>query len=245
MTERPTWNTNPKGFVLSLIPLLFNSYTYAIAVTVAALVLWDTNQSLIGAGVGGAKDTAVQKVGKKAQGTLPAIEKNELRRGSGSAQVTLIEYNDFDCPFCQRHHATMQRIMQDYDGKVAWITRHFPLSIHPDARAKSIVVACATEQSQDAAWKLIDDNFAGQFTSQTLQASAENLVPDAVALRNCISSGRGGKIVDDQTNAGASYGVTGTPATVIVKGSNVGSAVLVEGAVDYEQLKSAVDAALK
>jgi protein-disulfide isomerase len=67
-------------------------------------------------------------------------------RGNPNAPVKIVEYSDMECPFCKRFHPTMQQTVDEYDGKVAWVYRHFPLdSIHSKARSEAIATECAGE----------------------------------------------------------------------------------------------------
>lgn len=81
--------------------------------------------------------------------------------GDKSARVAIIEYSDYQCPFCHRVHPTYQQIMEEYDGKVMWVFRHFPLSFHPEAMPLAIASECvATLKGNDAFWKFTDDLMA-------------------------------------------------------------------------------------
>lgn len=78
-------------------------------------------------------------------------------RGSRNARLALIEYSDFQCPFCHRVHETYERIMSEYDGKVLWVYRHFPLGFHPNAVPLATASECANELGGvDAFWEFTD-----------------------------------------------------------------------------------------
>ena len=77
------------------------------------------------------------------------VSKEDHMRGSMNAPVTIIEYSDFSCPFCKRFHPSLQQALREYDGKVRWIYRHFPLSaIHPNALKQANASECANEQGK-------------------------------------------------------------------------------------------------
>ena len=76
--------------------------------------------------------------------SVPAVAADEHIRGDKNAAVTIVEYSDFQCPFCSRFHPTMQQIMTDYKGKVRWVFRHFPLSFHPNAEPAANASECAS-----------------------------------------------------------------------------------------------------
>lgn len=83
--------------------------------------------------------------------------------GNPNAGVKIVEFSDLQCPFCARFHPTLKQIIQEYDGQVAWVYRHFPLaSIHPSARPAAIGSECAAELGgNNAFWKFVDAVFAG------------------------------------------------------------------------------------
>lgn len=81
--------------------------------------------------------------------------------GGVNAKVAIVEFSDFQCPFCQRFHPTMQRVLQEYGDDVKWVYRHFPLdSIHPRARPSAAASECAAEQ--DKFWEFMNALFANQ-----------------------------------------------------------------------------------
>ncbi len=91
--------------------------------------------------------------------TVRAIDaKNEVVRGNTSAKISLIEYSDFECPFCKQFHNTMQQVMAAHEQDVKWVYRHFPLdSLHQQARAEANMSECAREQGKF--WEFTDSVF--------------------------------------------------------------------------------------
>jgi protein-disulfide isomerase len=91
--------------------------------------------------------------------TVRAVDaKNEYVRGNASAKVTLIEYSDFECPFCKRFHATMQQVLAAEGNNVRWVYRQFPLdSLHSKARTEALASECAGEQGKF--WEFVDSLF--------------------------------------------------------------------------------------
>lgn len=84
-------------------------------------------------------------------------------RGDETADIAIIEYSDFQCPFCQRVHSILRQVLEKNDGKIMWIYRHFPLSqIHPNARKLAEGSECVAELGgDDAFWKYTDKVFEG------------------------------------------------------------------------------------
>ena len=159
--------------------------------------------------------------------------------GPKNAKVTVVEYSDFQCPYCGRFFTgAIQPMLKDYKDKVRFIYRNFPLDqIHPQARPAAIAAECAAEQGKF--WEYHDQLFAKQ---QTLSDSvyteiAKGLKLDEKKFANCQKSDRPGKKIDADTQGGLGYGVQGTPTTFI-------NGVEISGAQPYENLKAAIDAAL-
>ena len=166
-------------------------------------------------------------------------------RGDVNAPVTLVEYSDLECPFCQRFHPVMQQLMQEYAGKVAWVYRHFPLSFHTNAQKEAEATECAGKLGgNDKFWAYTDKIFE-RTTSNGTGFAIDALVPLAKELglneakfKSCLDSGEFTAHVQQDLQEGTSFGVNGTPTT-FVNGQPV------EGAVPYEQLKAVVQSLLK
>lgn len=87
------------------------------------------------------------------------IASTEFIRGDENADLVLIEYSDYECPFCSRVHPTIEQLLEDYDGKLSWVWRHYPLppTMHPNAMALAIGAECAGAQGgADAFWAYTD-----------------------------------------------------------------------------------------
>lgn len=90
---------------------------------------------------------------------VPSIASSEFIRGAKNADLVLIEYSDYECPFCSRVHPTIEQLLTDYDGKLGWIWRHYPLppTMHPNAMSMAIGAECAaTQGGSDAFWAYTD-----------------------------------------------------------------------------------------
>jgi protein-disulfide isomerase len=105
---------------------------------------------------------AAQREAAREQQLAEAIAGDPVR-GNPDAPVTIVEYSDFQCPFCARGFETMEQVLEKYPQDVKFVFKHFPLdSIHPWARPAAIASVCAAEQSAEAFWTLHDAYFENQ-----------------------------------------------------------------------------------
>jgi protein-disulfide isomerase len=160
-------------------------------------------------------------------------------KGPDGAAVTVIEFSDYECPFCRRAEPVVEQMLKEYAGRVRFEYRHFPLeSIHPQARNASEAAACADEQGRF--WEFHAQLFAGTgsaLAQPQLLAHATKLGLDAAAFQACLGEGRGRARVDADLAAGQAAGVTGTPAFFV-------NGVPFSGAIPIEEFRRAIDAEL-
>jgi len=136
-------------------------------------------------------------------------------RGNPDAPVTIVEFSDFQCPFCVRARPTLKRVREVYGDEVRFAFRHFPLAFHELAPKAGEAAACAGEQ--DRFWEMHDRIWAhpGQLQQSDLEGHAEALGMDEDALTTCLDSGRHATTVREDSELGARLGVSGTPAFFI------------------------------
>ena len=133
-------------------------------------------------------------------------------RGNPKATVTIVEFSDFQCPYCQRVRPTMTRLRELYSDRVRFAFRHYPLDFHPQAQKAGEAAACAGEQGKF--WEMHDrlwDN-PGKLQVDDLKAHAATLGLAAPEFATCLDSGRFAAAVEGDLRAGQEYGVSGTPA---------------------------------
>lgn len=177
---------------------------------------------------------------------LAAVDaKKEFVRGNKNAKITIVEYSDFDCPFCGRFHSTPQEILKKYDGKVNWVLRHFPLTtIHPNAQKKAHIAECAGDQGKF--WEMSDvlfENQGGPVGDSDIKLLAGK-VPglNADKLLACVLAEKfKDKIAADSASAQAA-GAQGTPYSIVVGPD--GKLIPVNGAQPVEAVESIIQGIL-
>ena len=183
------------------------------------------------------------------------VEVQDHIRGNPKAQVRIVEYSDFECPFCKTFHPTIKRVMDEYgkDGKVAWVYRHFPLdALHSKARKEAQASECASEIGEnDAFWAYTDRLFEIAPSNDRLDLTllpkvAEDIGINRARFEDCLKGdARGGKFADhieaDVQNAIAAGG-TGTPYTVVIAAN--GKTFPINGAMPYRAVKEIINVAL-
>jgi len=136
--------------------------------------------------------------------------------GPADAPVTIVEFSDFQCPYCQRAVPLVQQIAEKYPTEVRIVFRHLPLdAIHPQARAASEAAACAGDQ--DLFWEYHDRVFEGQqaLSDEDLRGYAADVGADEAQFGTCVENRERAATVEADVDAAKAIGITGTPAFVI------------------------------
>lgn len=161
--------------------------------------------------------------------------------GSPDAPVTVVEFSDFQCPFCEKFFQTVEpRLKEEYikTGKVRFVYRDFPISsIHEYAQKAAEAAECADEQ--DKFWIYHDRVFTEQanLNFESLKRWAADIGLDTAKFNQCLDSGKYASEVGSDLADGQKAGVAGTPGTFI-------NNQFISGAVPYEQFKAAIDSEL-
>ncbi|MBK5291866.1 MAG: thioredoxin domain-containing protein [Acidobacteriia bacterium] len=137
-------------------------------------------------------------------------------RGDPKAPVTIVEFSDFECPFCVRSQAVLQNVLAKYKGRVRLAFRDFPLrGIHPKAQSAAEASRCAAEQGKF--WEYHDALFADstKLDAEGLAGNARKLELDMSSFESCLSSRKYKAKVEQDLEEGTKAGVEGTPAFFI------------------------------
>jgi len=170
---------------------------------------------------------------------VPIVSDDDHVRGDKNAPITVIEYSDFECPFCGSFHPTMQQVMTDYNGKVRWVLRHYPLSFHPEALPAANAAECASEQNKF--WEYADKLFENQesLSGDFYKQLATELGLNVSQWQTCFENSKYSDKIEAQYQGGVSAGVTGTPGSFII--DQDGNAIPIKGALPYSSVSSAID----
>jgi len=172
-------------------------------------------------------------------------------KGRDDARVTLIEFSDFECPFCGRYSRdTFERVARDFvdSGKVQYAFRNYPIaSLHPHAVKAGEAAECAHQQGKF--WEMHGRLFANQqkLTEPDLKATASASGLDLAAYDRCVTGGGAAARIRQDLEDGLRAGVTGTPTFFLGVTQADGSVKVtrrLSGAQPYESFKAAIDAAL-
>lgn len=179
---------------------------------------------------------------------------NSPVEGNSNAPVTMIEFSDFQCPFCEKFYSqTLSQITQNYidSGKVKLVFKNMPLeNLHPNAKSAAMAAECANEQGKfwDYHNKLFANqnswaNLASVNATSTFKQYASQIGLDTTNFNSCVDSGKYADKVNKDSQDGASYGATGTP-TFFIGNDKKGYTKLV-GAQPYTTFQQALDSELK
>ena len=193
-----------------------------------------------------------QQARTRATAPRPVSRARDHIRGNPDAPVTLIEYSDFECPFCKRFQPTLKRVVDESRGQVRWVYRHFPLeALHPlKARKEAVASECAAELGgPDAFWKFADRLF--ELSPSHNRTVVETVLPqvareiglDQDRFAACLTDGRHDQRVARDVQEGFATGGQGTPWTLVL-GRN-GKTYQLSGAQPYGAVRQLVDLALE
>jgi len=169
--------------------------------------------------------------------------------GSIDAPIKIVEFSDTECPFCKRFHSTMKQVVAEYDGKVAWVYRHFPLeSLHPKAHKEAQATECAAELGgNEKFWAYIDRILEitpsnNGLDDAELPKIAAYVGLNTQAFSSCLNSGRHKGSVDEDLQDALNSGGLGTPYSILIGPD--GKKSVINGAQPYSNVKAIIEQAL-
>ena len=169
--------------------------------------------------------------------TLLRVRDTDAVRGDGA--VLLIEYSDYECPFCQRFHATAQALVDS--GEVTWVYRHLPLPFHPTAEDGAVIAECVKiHRGLDAFWSYTDRVFALQdgFSVEIYTSLAQGVGLSASQVDACLAADSDARAVVRQHMSDAEkMGVNGTPGSFLVN-TRTKAVESIPGALPLEQIRA-------
>jgi protein-disulfide isomerase len=154
-------------------------------------------------------------------------------RGNEQAPVTIIEFSDYECPFCKRAEPTVKKVLDTYGDKVRLVYRHYPLEFHATARPAAEASACAAAQGKF--WEYHDKLFSSSDLSDAkLKSLAGEVGLDQAKFDECFAKKQFKADIDKDMADASSVGVSGTPAFFI-------NGRMLSGAQPFEKFKEIID----
>ncbi len=175
---------------------------------------------------------------------ITPVGENDHVKGSREAKLALIEYSDYECPFCGRFHPTAQQALDEFGDDLMWVYRHFPLdSIHPFATPAAIASECVAKHvGNDGFWAFTDGIYkletpltVGIIRDQALAAGISE-----ADYNSCIELDEIASLVEQQALSGIEAGITGTPGNILLN-TETGEYEVLSGAVPFAQVKNAIE----
>ena len=251
------WSGLLAGLMLALTPLPGNAANTAAAATAAAAPGdGDTMESILEELK--AIRQVLEKIEKQGMGggqqrparptTATVAIGNKPVMGSESAPVTVVEFADYQCPYCLRFtKTTFPYLKQNYidTGKVRWVALNLPLPFHKDARKAAQAAHCAGEQGKF--WEMREELFRNplQLGEEFLPQHAASVGVDVAAFKDCLASDRHFAEIDQDAKDAAAVQLTGTPSFIIGKtASDKITGQVVVGAQPLNVFNAAIDKAL-
>jgi protein-disulfide isomerase len=165
------------------------------------------------------------------------VEAKGPSRGPANAPVTIVEFSDFECPYCGRGEETVAEVVRVYGDKVRVVYRDLPLPMHANAPKAAEAAHCAGEQGKY--WEMHAKLFANQRALEipALKGYAKDLKLDQAKFDKCLDSGATAALVEEGRKAGTELGITGTPAFFV-------NGVMISGAQPFDAFKEIIDVEL-
>ena len=169
----------------------------------------------------------------------PAISDQDVQIGNKDAKVKLIEFSDFQCPYCKAFQLnTIQKILKDYGDKILFVYKNLPLDFHPQAQNAALAAACANEQGKFEAYsdKLFNsqDDWGKSEGTQKFKTYAAQMGIKTTDFNKCLDDKKYQDKINSDLGQAKDFGISGTPA-IFINNQFKG------GAVGYDEIKLVID----
>lgn len=150
---------------------------------------------------------------------VPALRADESIRGNKNGQIVLVEYSDFECPFCKRGYETVLSLLKKYDGKIKFVYKHLPLSFHQNANIASRYYEAIRMQDEQKAFKFHDLVYENQRSlnngEKFLKVMAEKAGADMKKVAKDINDPKVAARISEDEKEAAKFGMQGTPGFIL------------------------------
>lgn len=150
---------------------------------------------------------------------MAEIRSDETFRGPKDAPITLVEYSDFECPFCSRGYETVMQLMNKYPGKIRFVYKHLPLSFHEQAMPAAQYYEAVRLQDEKKAFAFHDEIFKNQAKLKNgaafLDATAKKVGADMAKLKKDLNSDAVKNRIEADIKEAGSFGMQGTPGFLL------------------------------
>ena len=219
-----------------------NNYTISGAIILGSIIIASAVIFTNSKGAGGA--IANNNANNENQEiTIREVSSDDHIKGDPNAPITIVEYSDFECPFCQRVHPTIDQIVSDYPGDVNWVYRHYPLTnSHFNAQSSAIASECVAKLAgNEAFWQFADSLFNNQTTlgNELYKSLASDLDIDADDFNSCLSDKSIAEEVNKDRDEVIKAGGRGTPYSIII--DKDGNMTPLSGALPYESWQQIIE----
>lgn len=174
---------------------------------------------------------------------IELIAADDPALGPPDAPLTIVEFSDFQCPFCRRSFPIIREVAARYGDRVRYVYRDFPVDdVHPEARGAAIAAQCA--HAQEKFWPYHDRLFQQQeaLDSTSLSAYASAVGLDVVAFERCRAGTEAAQKVEEDATVGKALGIRGTPTWFFVPDGDAQRAQRVEGVIPRDALIGFIEA---
>jgi protein-disulfide isomerase len=232
---------NNKGYFLPVSIVI-------AAVLISGAIIWNAGKS--SSPEENVNNVDTSSVNGPAELISPPSEEDHIR-GVLGAPITIIEYTDFECPYCSDFHNTMERLVENYEGQITWIERQFPIEgLHPTAPKEAEASECVAKLGgNDAFWEFSDKVFETTPQNESIDLDklpqiAEEIGIDKNAFTECLDNGDTAHLVEEdlaetellnEWNYEQTGRYIGTPYSVAI--TEDGKSVAIPGALPYEQME--------